>query len=363
MLRPKPYIENLQLSIHGGLNFSELKRLAKSPAEILDFSVNTNPFGPPPGLAEALAEAPFDSYPDSDSSELRTILASNLKVSQENIIVTSGSTEAIRILAAAYFGPGDRILIPGPTYSEYETACQLAGANVIKPCAIEQNGFKFNVDEIIKLIRQHHPRGVFICNPNNPTGHYISKAEVRRLLSVEDDYLLILDEAYVNFVEDAWFSPNLINEGNLVILRSMTKDYAMAGLRLGYAVSESTVISVLNRVKPPWNLNIMAQKAGIYVFSQDNYLTNCRVRINEAGDFLKEGLSQQGFTLLPSRTNFFLVKVKDASSARRTLLHRGILIRDCSSFGLPDYIRISVRTIDQCRTLIDTIKECELVEK
>ncbi len=360
MLRPRPNIEKVPASYHGGPNFEELKKLGISPQDVLDFSVSTNPFGPPPGLMLAMKEASIDLYPDSTSSELRSHLANKLQVSPDNLIVGSGSTELIRLVSTAYFGSGDAVLIPEPTYGEYEIACNLMDAAVMKQHLTEETRFKLNIPEAAELIRQRRPEGIFLCNPNNPTGQYLTCEDINCILSAARDSLVVLDEAYIAFTDASWSSLGLIDGKNLVILRSMTKDYALAGLRLGYAVANQAIISVLERVKPPWNVSSVAQRAGIYALKNEGYLETCHTRIKEARDSLIRGLRELGLQPLPSQANFFLVKVGDAAGLRRALLKKAILVRDCTSFGLPEYIRLAPRSIEDCKKLISALKQIKV---
>jgi histidinol-phosphate aminotransferase len=177
---------------------------------------------------------------------------------------------------------------------------------------------------------------------------------------VTKDSLVVLDEAYIAFTEDTWASLDLIGWENLVILRSMTKDYALAGLRLGYAVAAESIISVLKRVRPPWNVSSVAQAAGVFALKADGYFEACAMKIKEAKEFLLEELKHLGFSPLPSQANFFLVKVGDAARFRQALLEKGILVRDCTSFGLPSYIRLAPCTIAECQRLLAAIKEPEV---
>jgi histidinol-phosphate aminotransferase len=176
-------------------------------------------------------------------------------------------------------------------------------------------------------------------------------------MSSSQDSLVILDEAYIAFTEKAWSSQDLVNHGHVVILRSMTKDYALAGLRLGYAIAAEPIISVLKRVRPPWNVNALAQKAGTLALNADSYLKECSSKIREAKDFLIKELERLGLSPLPSQTNFFLVRVGNATAFKQALLKKGILVRDCTSFGLPQYIRLAPRTLPECQKLIESIKE------
>jgi len=357
MLRPKLRIEKLMPARHGGIDYLEMQKLGKSPAEVLDFSVSTNPYGPPPGLRQALAEVSIDRYPDSDSTELKSQLAEKLGISPANLVVGSGSTELIRLVTIAYFGLGAPVLILQPTYGEYELSCRIVGAKLIKPPINENEGLQLYPPEIADITQQYHPKGIFLCNPNNPTGQYLTKSGVEQILSAARDSLVILDEAYLAFTDNTWSPIDLIGGNNLFIVRSMTKDYALAGLRLGYGIAGEHIITTLNKVKPPWNVSSIAQKAGIYVLNDEQYLETCRTKIKESKSFLIEALEKLGLNPLPSYTNFFLVKVGDATAFRQALVKKGILVRDCTSFGLPAYIRLATRPIDECQKLIAAIKE------
>jgi histidinol-phosphate aminotransferase len=357
MLQPRPAINKVTACAHGGIDYAELKRLGIPPETILDFSVSCNPFGPPPGISEISVNTSVECYPDSEAGELKQALAAKLNISQDKLIIGSGSTELIRLIATAYFEPNDPVLITQPTYGEYEVACQLAGTRILKQPVLKEPDFQPDVPETIKLIPKYRPKGVFLCNPNNPTGQYMSKVQVESIMSSMRKGLLILDEAYVAFTENSWPSQDMIDLGNLVILRSMTKDYALAGLRLGYAIAAEPIIAVLKRVRPPWNVNALAQKAGILALNADSYLKECTSKIREARDFLINELELLGVATLPSQTNFFLVKVGNATTFRQALLKKGILVRDCTSFGLPQYIRLAPRTLPECQKLVEAIKE------
>ncbi|MFC1965971.1 pyridoxal phosphate-dependent aminotransferase [Chloroflexota bacterium] len=354
-LRPRSEIETVESCVHGGLNDTDLRATGLAPDEVLDFSVNANPYSPPLGVREVLNTVAIDQYPDSEATEFRRSLAAKLGVAPGNILAGSGATELIRLIALAYFGPGDSVLILGPTFGEYKVACQIIGAEVVSQWSREEDSFLPGIEEVVELIRQCHPRGVFICNPNNPTGHYLTRQWVEMVLDACRDCLLVLDEAYVAFVDESWSSIGLISRGNVVVLRSMTKDYALAGLRLGFAIAGEEIIDALRRVRPPWNVNAVAQKAGIVALEDEEYLDRCKQEIRRAKQFLVDELCRMGFTLVPSSTNYFLVKVTDAKDFRAALLRRGMLVRDCTSFGLPQYVRIAARTVPECQRLIIAI--------
>ena len=369
-LLPRPEIQDMPICQHGGIDYAELERLGIAPQDILDFSANLNPFGPPPkvlvalyGVSYELSEA-ISHYPDSEACHLRHSLAERLGISSDNILISSGSTELIRLATLAYLSRGDKVLIIEPTYGEYELACRIAGASVLKQQLSARDAFLPDIDETINLVKQYHPNGIFICNPNNPTGRYLSQADFEKILGAGKDSLVVLDEAYVSFVDDSWSSLDIVSHSslrversNLLILRSMTKDYAMAGLRLGYGVAKEEIIASLRRICPPWNVNALAQKAGIIAIAQEEYLKQCQIELRGTKTYLGAELSRLGLPPLPSEANFFLIEVGDASEFRRELLKRMILVRDCTSFGLSQYIRIAPRTLPECQRLIAAIKE------
>ena len=357
MLSPRPAINNLAPCVHGGIDHAELESLGIHPKAILDFSVSCNPFGPPPGIRESLANTTIECYPDTEASELKQALAKKLNISTDKLIIGSGSTELIRLIATAYFEQNDLIIIPQPTYGEYEIACQLADTRILKQPLLKEPHFHMDNNEMTSLLQKHRPKAIFLCNPNNPTGQYMSRELLLNIMSNTRESLVILDEAYIAFTENAWTSQDLIAHSNLVILRSMTKDYALAGLRLGYAIASDSIISVLKRARPPWNVNALAQKAGIAALHSDKYLDECNNKIKEAKGYLTKEMKRLGLSPLPSQTNFFLVKVGNAATFRQALLKNGILVRDCTSLGLPQYIRLAPRTLPECQKLIKAIKE------
>lgn len=359
----RPRIDGLEPYPHGGINYLELERLGIQPESIIDFSVNSNPFGPLPSVTQALAGVSIDRYPDSEATELRRALAVKLGVDTANILVGSGSVELLRLLALSYLGREELVIIPQPTFGEYEVACRLVSARLLKPWAEREANFRMKTSDLVKLIRTHLPKAIFLGNPNNPTGQYLSREEVTDIVKAASESLVVIDEAYINFVNDAWSSLGLIKKGNVVLLRSMTKDYALSGLRLGYAVADKPIISDLRRVQPPWSVNAVAQKAGLLAVKEDGYLEECRAKLQEARNFLVTELISLGLFPLPSQTNFFLVEVGDAKQFRQTLLERRILVRDCASFGLPKYIRLAVRTLPQCQQLIAAIKESGVLNR
>lgn len=356
-LLPRPEIEKMASAAHGGLNHAELKAMGLTPEDILDFSVCSNPYMAPPEMSGILNPADISRLPDSEAIEFRECLAGKLGVSPSSIIAGNGSVELIRLIALAYFGKGDSVLILEPTFGEYRVACQISGASVVGQWAGEATNFAHRMEETVDLIKRSRPKGIFICNPNNPTGGYLRRREIEMVLDASSDSLLVLDEAYLAFVEKRWSSIDLIERGNLIIVRSMTKDYALAGLRLGYAVARQEIIETLRRAHQPWSVNGVAQRAGVVALDDADSLRHSLQEIRKAKQFLVNELGRLGFDPLPSETHFFLMKVASAKEFRSVLLSQGMLVRDCASFGLPGYVRIAARTMPECKKLVAVIEK------
>lgn len=359
-ISPRKEVDGLSPATHGGPDYPELQSLNLKPGEILDFSVCSNPFGPPASVRRGLrrlASADIRRYPDTEATELRAALAQRLDVGPQSILIGNGSTELIRLAALAYFGPGDAVVVPTPNFGEYEVASCLSGARLITPALEPDDCFRLPVADIADIIRRRHPKGVFLCNPHNPTGQYFSREELEVILDASGDCLVIVDEAYVSFVDGAWRSEDFIARGNLLVLRSMTKDYSLAGLRLGYAVAKAEIIDTLRRVRPPWNVNAVAQAAGLLALQEGDFLKKSMARIQKERDYLLGRIKGMGLPTVPTRANFFLVNVGDARPFRDRLLRRKILVRDCTSFGLPEYTRLSPRRHTENVRLVSALTE------
>ena len=342
-------------AVHGALDFAELERLGLEPDEVLDFSVNSNPFGPSPAVRIAIAATPLDRYPDRESLGLRQALAERFKTTPAQILVGNGTAELIWLAAFANLKAGDQALILGPTFGEYERAIQLMDANVQYLNASIESGFQPIISEIDQKLDSTNFRVVFLCNPNNPTGQVLPAKTIAAWADAHPETLFIVDEAYLAFVS-GMESVIHVGKTNILILRSMTKDYALAGLRLGYVVGDEQVIQTLTSVRPAWNVNALAQAAGLAVLNDDAHKQDTLIQLHEEKLFLLEGLTTIGFLPIPSRTQFFLVPVENATKFRRDLLRQAILVRDCTSFGLPNYIRISPRKHSENLCLLETLK-------
>ena len=345
-------------TVHGGLDIAELRSMGLRPDQVLDFSSNINPLGPSHRVRTAASAADLSSYPDRDCLALREALAARLNVGIDNLMIGNGSTELIHLLARAYLGPGKKCLIFAPTFGEYETAAVICGAELDVVTAEEAGGFRWPIEEASETIGRIRPSLVFLCNPNNPTGVYVCQDAVESILTaVGENGCLVLDNAYEPLADEQWNGLSLLNGGNIAVLRSMTKDHALAGIRLGYLVAEPTVVAEVRRLQPSWSVNSVAQAVGLAALEDEVHVAAARKVILEAKECLYSGLETLGVPVTLSNANFVLAKVGDAAKVRSELLRRRIAVRDCTSFGLPEYIRIAARPPEQCSRLLEALRE------
>lgn len=355
-ISPRPEVLQAPSVPHGAPDYEELEQWGFRPQDVLDFSVNSNPYGPPPGVREALQGVPLNRYPDREALALRRALAEHLNVSPAQILAGNGAAELIWLLALAFVRPDDRVLLLGPTFGEYARAAALMGARVDMWRARAEDDFAVAPDEVSQRLQTMEPRLAFLCNPNNPTGQVVPTDVIADWAAAHPSTLFVVDEAYLAFAPGVPSALTLAAD-NVLVLRSMTKDYALAGLRLGYAVADEAIIDALVRVRPPWNVNAMAQAAGVAALAEDAYVSECLTRVAQAKERLVSGLRDLGLQPVPSAPHFFLVPVDDAAAFRRALMKRRVQVRDCTSFGLPAYVRIATLRPEQNERLLQAVRE------
>jgi histidinol-phosphate aminotransferase len=352
--------------VHGGVKPSQLRALGLRPEDVLDFSASVSPIGTPDGVWDAMRQVDLGAYPDPVCLELREALSAHLPPFQgkpvpiERIIVGNGSTEIIHLLARAYLTSASSdnqlsVLQLTPTYGEYTGACRQAGATVSNIEATVRPVFCWDIAKAAQRIVQERPRLVFVCNPNNPTGVYLSRQDIEPLAEAAAacGAFLVIDEAYLSFVDDPWDTLSLPSFDNVILLRSMTKDYALTGLRLGYAIASEDVIASLEALQPDWSVNGLAQAAGLAALADTGYLPRARQAVEQAKELLSDRLDRLSLTVHPSAANFMLVNVANAALWHDNLMRLGLFVRDCTSFGLPQHIRIGIRSMADCQRLLE----------
>ena len=361
-IQPRDSVRRARPVVHGGPDSAELERLGRAPERLLDFSVSTNPLGPSPRALAAARAADLGRYPDRHSLAPRRALARHLGLTVEQLLIGNGSAELIWLLALAYLREGDRAFVLEPTFGEYRAGAELLGAQVVEWRTSPDNGFAVDLAAVSATLAAARPRLAFVCNPNNPTGAWLTATELERLLQALPDGLLVVDEAYLELADRDSPAAPLLESGRLVLLRSLTKDFGLPGLRLGYLAASPTLVAALAAVQPPWSVNAAAQAAGLAALEDQGHVAAGRRAAAEARAYLAPRLEALGFRGLPSVANFWLVEVGDGARLRRRLLERGILVRDCASFGLPGFIRLAARPLEECQRLIEALGELAATE-
>jgi threonine-phosphate decarboxylase len=355
IILPRPEVVDSADATHGAFDYAELAQYGLAAHEVIDFSANTNPYGPSPAVAAALSTVDPACYPDRDCLALRRALADHLRTAPEEIVMGNGAAELLWLIAFVFLRPADRVLIIGPTFGEYARMAQLMGAQIVHWQATPADWFAVDADAVAVQIAAILPRVVFLCNPNNPTGQVVEPEVVAAWANAAPHALFVVDEAYIAFV-DGMASVHTLRLPNLLIVHSMTKEYALAGLRLGYAAGAGSLIAALASARVPWSVNAYAQAAGLAALGDATHLHATLAQLHAAKSALVAALTRQGYKPNPSATNFFLLPVEDGACLRVRLLMQGVLVRDCASFGLPQCIRIAARRPDENAKLLQAME-------
>jgi threonine-phosphate decarboxylase len=361
-------IKNLKPCVHGGEVLDAADKSGFRLEAILDFSSSVNPLGPSKKALEAAKNSfkEIPAYPDSTSNELRQTIASHFKLlSKNNVIVGNGSTELMYLFAEVFLKKGDTVIIPAPTFGEYESAVRRTGETP-KFFKLDRN---FNIEAGAFEHEMAAAKIVFICNPNNPTSILVPNKTLTEIIerALEQDTLVFLDEDFLEFAEKEK-ALSMINKiksyPNLFILKSFTKIFGLTGLRVGYGIASEEIINVLLCAKIPWNVNCLAQAAAVAALKDEEHLMVTREFIKKEKTQLSAELAGiKSFKIFHADANFFFIDIRKsgltATELKNKLLQQGILIRDCTSFrGLDQYyIRVAVKTRVENERLIEALKQ------
>lgn len=326
---------------------------------LLRLASNEGAYGPPPKAVEAVqAYLPeLHRYPDGSCAALREALASKHRTSPEKIVCGAGSDELIGLLCRAYAGADDEVLYSQYGFLMYAIAAKACGAT---PVAAPETELCADVDALLKAVTPR-TKLLFLANPNNPTGSLLSKSEVARLhAGLRPDVLLVLDAAYAEFVTGSSYSAGdeLVDSGNVVVLRTFSKIYALAGPRLGWAHCAPEIAGVLNRVRGPFNVPAIAQVAGLAALADDAFVQHAHQENAKVKAAFEATLKDCGLHVYPSAGNFVLVKFGPAAEQiRLALKERGILVRQMGAYHLPECLRITIGTAEDMQILATALKE------
>ncbi|QUC64444.1 aminotransferase class I/II-fold pyridoxal phosphate-dependent enzyme [Nitrosopumilus sp. K4] len=343
-LKAKSAIEAHDPVTHGGLYSKKITSLG-----VLDFSSNVTPAGMPIKVKKSIKKnlEKIENYPDIHSSQLLKSLQKFTNLSEDYLVVGNGAIEIIYNFCNAFLSKDTPVLIPIPIFSEYEATCKM---NNCKITFFRTMDLQKNLESFISKIPKNGC--VFICNPNNPTGKLLPKKNLIQIIdkAKKQNSIVFVDECFIELVPSS--NESVISSvkkfDNVLVLRSFTKSFGLAGIRIGYAASSKYIISVLKKIKIPWSINYVAEQAAISATQNSSHLTKSKSIIKKEYDFLKNKIAKiDGFELVDSSTNFILIRTEyDSTKLQKKLLEKKILVRDCKTFrGLDNhFIRIAIKS-------------------
>jgi histidinol-phosphate aminotransferase len=297
-------------------------------------------------------------YPEGGAVALRAAIGKRWGLDPERLVCGAGSDDIISQLCLAYGGVGTELLMTAHGFSIYDIAGTYAGSKIVR--APDRN-LTTDVDALLAAVSPA-TRLLFLANPNNPTGTLIPTSEVERLhRGLPSDVLLVLDSAYAEYVDRPDFDPGIdlvSRSSNVVMTRTFSKIFGMGGLRLGWCYAPPAVIDVLNRVRSPFNCSVVAQAAGLAALAEPGWVEKSRAHNTKWRQWLAGNLGDLGLKVIPSEANFLLVDFgapETAKAADQALRHHGLIVRNVAGYGLPQYLRITIGTEDECRQVAEAL--------
>lgn len=328
--------------------------------DAIKLASNENPLGPSPKAREAIEGAlgRLNRYPDANCFYLKHVLAKNFRLKPENFIIGNGSDEVIVLALRTLVNPGDEVVVSTPTFLIYEIQARACGARII---TVPSKNFRYDLARMKKAITLK-TKVVFIANPDNPTGTYVTESEILEFMSgISKKTLVFFDEAYFEFAKNISNFPNtlkFLKDRNIIITRSFSKAYGLAGLRAGYGISSPELIGYLERVREPFNVNSLAQVAAVAALRDNNFLQKTLQMTKEGKKFLYAELEKIGMRYVPSATNFILVDTgRDSGGVFQAMLKQGVIVRDMKAWKLDNFIRVTIGTMKENERFVKVLKK------
>lgn len=343
-----------------GRPIEEVARELGLPAsDIIKLASNENPLGPSPAALAAMQKAitNLHLYPDGNAFHLKQKLAEKLGLNAANLILGNGSNEIIEFVGHALMAPGVDVVVSQYCFAIYPIVARLFGAN---PIFVPAREYGHDLPAMLAAITPQ-TKVMFVANPNNPTGTLAPPADVLRLVKeVPEHVLLVMDEAYIEFLDVPVDLLPLLRRGekpNLLIMRTFSKIFGLAGLRLGYGIGQPELIAALEKIRQPFNINSIAQAGALAALDDAGHVRQTRLTNTEGLKFLTENLRAMGLELIPSAANFVLVRVGEGQRVFNELQKLGVIVRPLGGYQLPEWIRISVGTDQQNRRCLAALKK------
>ncbi|HEY5585807.1 MAG TPA: histidinol-phosphate transaminase [Ruminiclostridium sp.] len=327
----------------------------------IKLDANESPFNMPIEVRKKLADfilndPQLNLYPDTDSIQLRELIAEHWGVDQEGVIVGTGSDQLIQVIANVFVGREDKVLYPDPSFGMYRNSCMIAGGIACKYLLDPNEKYAYSKEKIIEAYDSEQPKIIYICNPNNPTGNLMLIDDILELVRYCQKSIVVVDEAYAEFC-DTTVIPYVEKYQNLLVLRTFSKAYGLAGIRCGYSISSINLANAINLARPPYNISSLSQYvAKLVLLEKEQIYKNIAFLIEQREWVARELAKIKGVEVFNSSANFILIKVDNCKQVYKKLCEKGIFIRVFgSALLLEDCMRISIGTHEQNTTLLDEL--------
>ncbi|MGN7381729.1 histidinol-phosphate transaminase [Paenibacillus sp. SAFN-117] len=326
---------------------------------VVKLASNENPLGPSPKAVEAIMQqlAELHRYPDSSGGELKRAIALHYQLQEQQVMIGNGADELITLLSEAYLEDGDEVLVPSPSFTEYAFGGKLMGAKIVEVPLDPR--FNYNLDRMASAVTDR-TKIIYLCSPHNPTGSYIPRSTLDSFIQkLPSHVILVLDGAYSHYATAGDYSNGLDwvrRNKSVVVLQTFSKIYGLAGLRIGFALSVEPIIAAMHRVKEPFNVNTLAQKAAVAALTDEEHVQRS-LAVNEEGRrYLYAAFEAKGLPYTPSMSNFILVELGEiAYRVYQHLLKQGIIVRYGGTWGLTGHLRVSVGSELENRLFVEAL--------
>ncbi len=342
-----------------GKPIEEVARELGLPAEsIVKMASNENPMGASRAALAAVKAATkqVHYYPDGSAFYLKEKLAKKYGVQPANLAIGSGSNEILELIGHALLGPGDEVVVSQYCFAVYPIVTALFGAQLV---SVPAKNYGHDLTAMAQAVTDK-TRAVFVANPNNPTGSHVTQEELLKFIeSIPARVLVVIDEAYVEFMEQPVDLVPLVREGkypNVILLRTFSKIYGLAGFRIGYGIGHAEFIAALEKVRQPFNVNLLAQVAALTALDDEAHLVKTKANNAKGLKLFSREFKRLGLEFVPSQTNFILVKVGNGMEVFQAMQKAGIIVRPVANYQLPEWIRITVGTLAENRRCLEALK-------
>jgi histidinol-phosphate aminotransferase len=353
-LQALPHIEALKPYVPG----KAIEALAREQrlTDIIKLASNESALGPSLKVFEAIQQAMHQAhrYPDADNLNLKSALCAHLNLEPSQIILGNGSDEILQLIHTAFIGPSHAVIYSQYSFASYEICAQTVGAQKICIPAIDWNA---DLNAMQAAITPH-TRLICLANPNNPTGTELPIREIKKFLEgIPQSVLFLLDQAYFEYhLPEYNYLPWLQEHPNLILLRTFSKAYGLAGLRVGYGMAHADVVARLDKVRSPFHVNRLAESAAIAALKDTAHLQKVITDNQEQKQYLYHALEKRGLCFIPSAANFITVHIVEADRIYQALLSRGIIVRPLKNYGLDQHLRISIGRLEENQALIHALE-------